>query len=124
MDSYALRRLASEGLEAAQGDDLTGLALWCRDYCEASGDARYCSVGDALRSLDEWRQEHDERGGVPYALLNEIDRIIKAWLPDILDLDDPADASQLARTLRQEVQSLLLGPDEWVARGYAVRPDA
>ena len=121
MDSSALERLAAEGLSATPGNELTDLAVWCRDYCEASGDGRYCSVGDTLRSLDDWRVEHDERGGVPSALLTQIDRVIKSWLPDILALEDPADATQLARTLREEVQSLLLGPAEWVERGYAER---
>lgn len=118
MDSSTLRRLANEGLAAAPGDELTDLAIWCRDYCEASGDGRYCSLGETLRSLDDWRQQHDERGGVPAGLLRDIERVIKAWLLAILDAEDPAEGSQLARTLRQEVQSLLLDPAEWAARGY------
>ena len=122
MDSSTLRRLAVEGIAATPGDDLTVLALWCRDFCEASGDARYCSVADTLTALDQWRQQHDESGGVPTGLLRDIDQVIQAWLPDVLDADVPADASQLARTLRQEVQSLLLEPAEWAKRGY-VQPD-
>lgn len=121
MDSSSLRKLATDGFAAAPGDEFTDLAVWCRDYCEASGDGRYCSLAETLKSLDDWRREHDERGGVPNALLNEIEHAIKTWLPDILDAEDAADGSQLARTLRQEVQSMLLGPSDWVDRGYAER---
>lgn len=49
------------------------------------------------------------------SLLTEIDELIKARLPDILELADPSDASQLARILREEVQSRLIGPSGWRA---------
>lgn len=50
MDKRTFSQLASVGLSAGPGKVLTDLWVWCRDYCEASGDARYCLIGDTLRS--------------------------------------------------------------------------
>lgn len=111
MDSFALRRLAEQGFS---GDtQLTDLAVWCIDFCEASGDARYCSVGQALRSLDEWWSRYDESGGVPAEFLRRIEEVVKGRLPDILDTESAADAAPLARLFRQEVESLLFDVRDW-----------
>jgi hypothetical protein len=113
VDSSTLRRVAREGLASVNAQQLTDLALWCRDYAEASGDARYASIGAALKSLDDWRTEYDEAGGIPADLIAAADRLVTTRLPAILDAEDPADASALARTFREETEALLLPPERW-----------
>lgn len=113
VSSSELERLARGGLQAVPGDRLADLAVWCRDRGELTGDARFSSLGDTLRSIDAWRQEHEEMGGVPAAVLDEIDREVRNLLPAIIELESPADAASLARVLRERVQGQLLGPHDW-----------
>jgi hypothetical protein len=122
MDLETLRGFSTEVFGAVPGDQLTDLHVWCRDYGEATGDARFLSVGDTIRSIDDWWNENEERGGVPTQLLEQIATVIRTLLPSILDLKDPADAAPLARALREAVQELLVGPREWVRRGWATKP--
>lgn len=121
MDKSRLRSLAVDGFQGVLPSELTELALWCRDWCEASGDARYCVVSDTLRTVDEWWLVHDEYGGVPQPLVGELEALIVDHLGTVLDLDDPAAASQVARTMREQVVSLLSGPAEWRAQGWVTR---
>ena len=113
MEAAQLRRLATEGFAATRGERLSDLAVWCRDIGEASGDARYSSIGEVLRSINDWWAEHDEAGGVPASIVRRLEGLLASYLPDILDLDSPADASPLARLLREETQCLLLAPRDW-----------
>lgn len=118
MDSSTLRALAHGGFQAVPASQFVDLAAWCRDYCEASGDARYCAVGTAFGAVGVWWDEHDEAGGIPSKLADEIETTITRWLPQVLEFQDPADAAPMARALREEVQALLLPPAKWVERGY------
>ena len=118
MDLSTLRDLAVQGFTAVRGDQLGALAEWCQDYSEATGDARYASVGQGLDELFEWWSEHDRSGGIPLVLRNEIEETIKSRLPLILATTDPADAAPLARDFRQELESKLYGPRYWVDNGY------
>lgn len=68
-----------------------------------------------IRKLDDWFREHEEHGGVPIELFDQIEALLRNWIPDILDATDPADAGTMARTLRLEVEPLLTGPAEWRA---------
>jgi len=63
----------------------------------SSGDARYYTIGESLRSIDTWRREHDEAGGVPSVRLRELELTVKAEIPPILD----ADAQLRERGLRK-----------------------
>ena len=117
MDLQTLRSLP-DGLLAGSGA-LTSVAIWCRDWCAATGDGRYCILGEALGALDEWWSEHNERGGVPTALLAELQAVLASRLADVLDAPLPADGASLAALLRDEVCALLLPASAWVANGYA-----
>ncbi len=110
VDSSVLRRLAQQGV--AGGSDLRDVSTWCRDYGEATGDARYSSLGDTFRSISEWMTENDEAGGVPATLMGEVNQLIRTWLPDILDAS-PSDGAVTARVLREEVSRCLLPPEAW-----------
>jgi hypothetical protein len=115
VDLSTLRALATEGLgfDAVHGDDVETLSDWCWDWCEQTGDARFCSISRMLGHLDAWWTEHDESGGVPSALLKRIESVIQRDLQRILDATDPASGSVMARALRQEVDGYLLPPSEW-----------
>jgi hypothetical protein len=118
MDLNTLQTLAYQGFVSIKGNQLGDLAVWCRDYSEATGDARYASIGQALSELFEWWSFHDESGGIPVQLMNEIEEIIKSRLSEILMTESARDAAPLARSFRQEIERKLSGPQDWVAGGY------
>ena len=113
MDSSRLRSLAAEGFEVVPGDLLTTLAAWCREWCVATGDARFCIIGDTLAALDEWRREHDEAGGVPTRLLDDIESHLTRNLAMSISAERPVDGAYWADTMRREVLPLLLPPSQW-----------
>lgn len=108
---------------SANGSEIGDLATWCHDWCIASGDARFCVLSEVLDDIDRWWTEHDERGGVPSALLEQIDTCLRPGLTTVLELEDAAVAAQIANDLRAEVASHLLPAREWVRRGYARQGD-
>jgi hypothetical protein len=118
MDLDSLRTLAYQGFAGIKGDQLGDLAEWCRDYSEATGDARYASIGQALSELSEWWSWHDRSGGIPFRLMSEIEGIIKERLPEILAAASARDAAPLARNFRREIERRLSDPEDWVADGY------
>ena len=118
MDLNTLQTLARQGIAGVNGEQLRDLAVWCGDYSEATGDARYASIGRALYELFEWLSWHDERGGIPVQLMSEIEETIKRMLPEILAAESARDAAPLARTFRQEILHRLSFPEDWEASGY------
>jgi len=117
MDLNSLQTLAHQGFADVKGDQLGDLAEWCRDYSEATGDARYAIIGQALSELSEWWSWHDRSGGIPFRLMSEIEETIKRRLPEILATASARDAAPLARSFRQEIKRKLSGPEDWVAGG-------
>jgi hypothetical protein len=113
VNASRLRDFAAQGFQAVPGEELAGLAEWCWSQCEESGDARFCSIAETLRSVDSWWREHNEPGGAPVRLIDEISDAVKTMLPPILDTESPAEGSQLAREFRERVQLLLQPPSEW-----------
>lgn len=111
-----IRRLAVDGF-----DNLGQLGEDSWDYGEATGDARYCSIGRMLLLIHEWWIEHDECGGVPKAVVAELEQLLGPRLVAILDAPEAGVASRLARSLREEVEARLTGPGDWLARGDAHR---
>lgn len=121
MDLTSLQTLAHQGFDGIKGDQLGDLAEWCRDYSEATGDARYATIGEALFELSEWWSFHSRSGGIPFRLMVDIEEVIRRRLPEILDISSAQDAAPLARSFRKEVRSKLSDPEDWVAEGYAGR---
>jgi hypothetical protein len=119
MDRATLNRLAQSGFETVTGDELSTLAPWCRDWCEATGDGRYCIISDALASIDTWWSDHND--SVPAKLLEEISAVLRRDLPAVLSEDDLSSASMLAATMRRSIAQHLLPVSEWEARGCAHR---
>jgi len=112
VDLSTLRQLADDGLSSVSAD-LPDLVAWCRNWCLETGDARYCFLAEMLHVIDNWWGEHDERGGIPEALLEQLDSLMKASLPLVLDADSPSAGAQRAEALRHEAAELLTSPDDW-----------
>jgi hypothetical protein len=117
MDWSTLSRLATGGFAAVPIEDFRDLGAWCQDWCESTGDGRYCLVAAVLTMIDAWWDEH----GVPSELVAAVDLVITSRLPGILEVDRSSGAL-LAAGLRDEVGPLLLPPSAWVEHGYAMGP--
>ena len=118
MDSSTLRRLAADGFSAIPGSQLRDLAAWCQDWCEATGEVRYCILAGTLASIDDWLGEH----GVPQALSHEVQLILRSGIPAILDAE-PSSGALLAVSMREEVAPLLISSTkDWIEQGYAEGP--
>lgn len=101
LDRYSLERLAADGLAAFPPAHLSGLAKWCWDFGEATGDARYSSLSCTVRMLADLFQENSS----PLTVRVEaIDHLLQARLPDVLNANEPAEGATLARLLREAVQ--------------------
>jgi hypothetical protein len=114
VDSSTLRRLGEGGFDAVPWDELHDLSEWCRDWCETTGDGRFCVLADVLRMIYQWDSQ-----GVPTDLLTRVEAALTA-IPGIMDADVTS-GTLLAVGLREEVGSSLLSPGEWIAQGYASR---
>jgi hypothetical protein len=109
----ALDMLLGQGLVELSPEQMAALLAECKRRCEQEGDARYCILHDTLARVDAWRDEHDEAGGVPAALLADIGGRIAAKLPTVISEPIPAVAAQFATALRDEVYTQLLSSSEW-----------
>lgn len=105
-----LQILATSGFTHLNGDQLEGIVAWCANQCEATGDARFCIVGDTLEGLMDWWTEN--KTGVPTRLLAAIELPIRTLLPEVLSAA-PAEASAIAARLRREVGDHLLSTNDW-----------
>lgn len=118
MDRATLDRLAVGGFGEVPATELAGAAAWCSDWCDATGDGRFCILGDVLRAVDQWLNRHEGGGGVPTALRDRISSELMSSLPAVLDAPEPGDGSLLAASLRSEVMPLLLEPESWGEAGW------
>lgn len=121
MNHDDLSSLASGGFSAIPGDMCGEIAQWALDYAEQTGDARYSSIGIALEDLSTWWYRHDESGGIPIAVKDSIESVIRSKLPQILEAESSSDAAPLARVFREDIQALLTEPGDWVRLGYLSR---
>jgi hypothetical protein len=113
MDQGTLRALAEEGFGAVPPNEFEHLARDCWDWCEATGDGRYCSLAHTLAAVSSWWSEYE---AVPRSLSEDIERVFLAWLGDIMACEDRAAGANLARLFRQEVLSMLLPPQRWTTQ--------
>lgn len=112
MDLTRLEHLASEGFVAVGPDEFGDLWRWCWDWCEATGDGRFCTLADLLRTVDQW---WDECQVVPTTLARAIEQRFMEGLPAILAADTPQAGCHFARLLRQETLGFLKSPEDWPA---------
>ncbi len=113
-----LDELARHGLEAVPAMHLAEVATECDARARVSGDARYPVLEHLFRDVLDWWSDHDERGGIPTPVASEIDSTIRQRLPVVLGADLPTDGYAAAVQLAHTLRPLLLGPEEWIARGY------
>jgi hypothetical protein len=79
----------------------------CRFLAIDTGDGRFRSVADAVELLDRCRLEHEESGGVPTEILEEIGALARESLPPILHEPDSAKATTLASAFAVDLGDLL-----------------
>jgi hypothetical protein len=114
-----LESLGMRGLGDHPGSSLQAAISALSRATAESGDARYSIAGEALRELDSWWTEHDEAGGVPRRLLEDIDNVIKSRLPVILEAPDAKSGTDLALQFRALIREHLLSPRDWIRLGLA-----
>jgi hypothetical protein len=105
-----LQLLATNGFAAVPPLRFGELADACWDWCEATGDGRFCSLARTLSLVSQWWSEYE---AVPTLLSLEIEREFILWLGDVLDSEDLAAGAMSSRCLRQAVIALLLPPQRW-----------
>lgn len=116
VEEQTLRRLARDGFVAARGPWLKALSEWCQGKCDNSGDGRFCILADTLLSVYEWWDEWGEAvGGVPTALVESMEALLRNRLIQVVDDPDPIQAARNAAALRQEIVQLLLPEKDWAA---------
>jgi hypothetical protein len=108
-----LEALAADGFKAVRPEELGDLAAACREYCENTGDGRYCILADVLSAMDDWWSEHNESGGVPQYIVHDLEGVLGSHLLPVLRSDNLAEAAMLATMLRREIEPKLTGPSGW-----------
>lgn len=113
VDHSMLEVLADEGIAGVGGNMLGSLADWCWDWCEATGNGAYASISVTLRRIDRWWSEYS---AIPTVILESLDDLLQRDLPHILATEELPSAAQMARSLRLDVEALLLPPEQWPTR--------
>jgi hypothetical protein len=91
------------GVRALPPDLLDTLAPWCWDWGETTGDARFCSLSRSLQILADTFDKRGESGGPPAPFVDQVDDLLRADVPSVLDATSAEEGSLLARALRQEL---------------------
>lgn len=117
MDLYELTKLASGGFAAVPASKLADLSMWCRDWCDETGDGRYCILSQTFEAIAVWWGEHDAYGGIPQPLAARLDQALQGALPGLLAEPDLTVAAHLASTLREQLLGLLLPVESWINTG-------
>lgn len=112
MDLTTLEHFSRRGFRAVTPERLGDLWRWCWDWCEATGDARFCSLAETFRAIDQW---WDEYHVVSTTLAATIEQQLLRGLPAVLSAPSPEDGCHFARLLRQDVLPLLKPPADWPA---------
>jgi orotate phosphoribosyltransferase len=87
-------------LQLPRADRLPDLISWCWDKAYNSGDARYAGIA---RSLEEIEEAWDVKGGLPQAIIKDLNAALQRHMPDILTTPDASSGSAQARWMRDEV---------------------
>lgn len=116
MSQQQLRRLAEDGLAALPPSELGPLAVWCWEWCEATGDGRYCILSRLLKGIDDSFGDADEDGGVTQDFADRIDAVLARELPGVLDAESAEIGTAVARTLRDDLAR------EFRAAGHPLHP--
>lgn len=104
MELSDIYRLGESGISAFPPSSLSTASDWLWDFCEATGDARYCSLSVSLRTVANAFDEHD---ALPTTTVRDADKLFADRLPYILNARDRADASSSARSLREDLAAAL-----------------
>jgi hypothetical protein len=105
MDIEDIKRLAAHGIASFSPTQLPEASPWLLDYAEASGDARYASLAESMKMVSDTFEAQSEQ--MLTETVNQLDALLAARLPEILESQDAASASMLARDLREQVAGVL-----------------
>jgi hypothetical protein len=121
LEEAKLRRLAEQGFKSVPVDQFGALARWCLNRCETTGDARFCFLHWMLQGIDEWWSDHDESGGIPVQLSQQLETVLLEELAGVLDASGSAEGSRRGARLLRRILPMLTGPNEWVELGWGKR---
>jgi hypothetical protein len=94
-----LRHLQLRGV-----NELSEPIAWCWDQAENTGDARFCGIARTLESISEaW----DQKIGLPDQTIEELNRVLRQNLPDVIDSALPSVGSDRARWMREQIVQVL-----------------
>jgi hypothetical protein len=114
-----LQALADDGLRAVPADRFEEVAEECDARARETGDARYPVLHQVLLQANSW---WDERGGVPKAIADEVDAVIRSQLPGALAEPSSREGYARAMDLANGLRALMTGLNNWVDRGYLKPP--
>ena|SRR2546426_3975221 len=109
----SLGRLASEGFAAVPASNLGGLAAACDDECEQTGEGCFAILALTFRELSHWWLENDEAGGIPAALVLDLEALLTQGLQATIAASEPASAASRAGRLRRNIRRILLDSGRW-----------
>jgi orotate phosphoribosyltransferase len=109
VDYSYLAILAKHGFQGLPASRLGDLATWCKDWCAATTDAKYCFLSDVFENIYCHWIEEDEYGGLPESHADALNRLFIESLPRILSEGDSTVAISLIRQLQFQVSDLFNG---------------
>ena len=122
--SPLLDRFASGGLASVNVVDFHLVAQECTAWWHLTQDVRYYFVSRWFAMVGSWWAEHDESGGVPVQLAQELEALLMSSVSRVLSDNIPADqALDLASHVSEKLTAKLSDSGDWQARGL-VKPSS
>lgn len=102
MSPESPRRLAELGLADLPPSQLGSVAESSWEWCEATGDGRYCLIWQILTMVDDWFGDPGE-GAMANNFFMRLDAILRRELPGVIDAATAQVGCALAATMRDEL---------------------
>lgn len=120
--SALLERFTTGGLKSVNAVDFHLVAQECSGWWRLSQDVRYYFISQWFAVVSWWWTEHDESGGVPIQVAQELETFLMSSVSRVLSNSIPADqAIDLAAHVSEELDARLTASGDWRSRGL-VRP--
>lgn len=120
--SALLHRFAIGGLESVNVVEFDLVAQECSGWWLLSQDVRYYFISRWFAVVRSWWTEHDESGGVPIQVAQELETFLMSSVSRVLSNSITADqAIDLASHVSEELDAKLTDSGDWRSRGL-VKP--
>jgi hypothetical protein len=106
MTRNALAQLHEGGFAAVKADDLWEVANWCKGHWRDTGDVRYDVLAETFKDVWTWWHEHDESGGIPVELANQIEARLMSAVGEITRARHAQEGAALAIELRDDLAAM------------------